>query len=266
MWETGCMSGSSRMTSFQRREQLIEVGRSLFASKGFESVSVEEIAASAKVSKPIVYEHFGGKEGLYAVVVDREMQSLTSALNDSLSASSDHPRRIVERTALALLSFIEEHTEGFQILVRDSPTTDPSSSFSSLLGDVSLRVEEILDDSFKRHKLSTRAVPYYAQMLVGLTVFTGQYWADRRKASKEQLAAYIVNLAWNGLSRLEAKPTLRFEGKHPTGKPPVRNADKPGKDSTANEHAASDDEKSSSGNNSDPAEPLPTHDEASDPA
>ena len=49
------------MTSLQRREQLIEVGRSLFAAKGFEAVSVEEIAAHAKVSKPIVYEHFGGK-------------------------------------------------------------------------------------------------------------------------------------------------------------------------------------------------------------
>ena len=48
------------------REQLIRVGRALFASKGFEAVSVEEIAANAKVSKPIVYEHFGGKEGLYA--------------------------------------------------------------------------------------------------------------------------------------------------------------------------------------------------------
>ena len=44
------------MTSLQRREQLIEVGRSLFAAKGFEAVSVEEIAAHAKVSKPIVYE------------------------------------------------------------------------------------------------------------------------------------------------------------------------------------------------------------------
>ncbi len=55
-------------------------------------------------------------------------------------------------------------------------------------------------------------VPYYAQMLVGMTVFTGQYWADQRKISKEQLAAHIVNLAWHGLSRLEAKPTLRFEG------------------------------------------------------
>lgn len=63
------MANTSRMTSYQRREQLIEIGRSLFASKGFEAVSVEEIAATAKVSKPIVYEHFGGKEGLYAVVV-----------------------------------------------------------------------------------------------------------------------------------------------------------------------------------------------------
>ena len=64
------------MTGKERREQLLDVGRKLFAEKGFESVSVEEIAAKAGVSKPVVYEHFGGKEGLYAVVVDREMRAL----------------------------------------------------------------------------------------------------------------------------------------------------------------------------------------------
>ncbi len=199
------------MTSLQRREQLIHVGRSLFASKGFEAVSVEEIAASAKVSKPIVYEHFGGKEGLYAVVVDREMQTLITALTSALVEPSLHPRQIVERTALALLTYIEENTEGFQVLVRDSPSTDPSGSFSSLLGEVSLKVEDLLSESFKRLKLPTKGVPYYAQMLVGMTVFTGQYWADQRKISKEQLASLIVNLAWNGLSRLGAKPSLRYE-------------------------------------------------------
>lgn len=202
------------MTSFQRREQLLTVGRALFASQGFEATSVEEIASKAKVSKPIVYEHFGGKEGLYAVVVDREMQSLTTALTDALSDAEGHPRQIVEKTALALLTYIEEHTEGFKILARDSPTTDPASSFSSLLGEVSMRVEEILKEQFRHRKISTKGVPFYAQMLVGMTVFTGQYWADGRKAGKEQLAAYIVNLAWNGLSRLESKPTLRYEGKH----------------------------------------------------
>ena len=64
---------SERLSAAARRAQLLEVGRSVFAKRGYEAASVEEIADRAKVSKPIVYEHFGGKEGLYAVVVDREM-------------------------------------------------------------------------------------------------------------------------------------------------------------------------------------------------
>lgn len=206
------MASTSRMTSFQRREQLIEIGRSLFASKGFEAVSVEEIAATAKVSKPIVYEHFGGKEGLYAVVVDREMRALTDTLVNALSDQQAHPRQIVERAALALLTYVEENAKGFRVLTRDSPKTDPAGSFSSLLGDISIRVEDLLTESFKRQHLPAKGVPYYAQMLIGMTVYTCQYWADQRKLSKEQLAAHIVNLAWYGLSRMEAKPELRFEG------------------------------------------------------
>ena len=56
------------MTAAERREQLIEVARGLFAERGFEGSAIEEVANRAAVSKPIVYEHFGGKEGLYAVV------------------------------------------------------------------------------------------------------------------------------------------------------------------------------------------------------
>ena len=81
------------MSGFARREQLVTVGRSLFAEKGFGATSVEEIAARAKVSKPVVYEHFGGKEGLYAVIVDREVQALISSLQTSLvlAAPASHP-------------------------------------------------------------------------------------------------------------------------------------------------------------------------------
>ena len=78
----------SRMTGPQRREQLLEVGRKLFADKGFEGTSVEEIAAKAGVSKPVVYEHFGGKEGLYAVVVDREIRTLLDGINVALRAET----------------------------------------------------------------------------------------------------------------------------------------------------------------------------------
>src|SRR5450759_1424340 len=89
----------SRMTGKERREQLLDVSRRLFAEKGFDGTSVEEIASRAGVSKPVVYEHFGGKEGIYAVVVDREVQALTTALTDALT-SGGHPKILLERTAL----------------------------------------------------------------------------------------------------------------------------------------------------------------------
>ena len=69
-----------RMTGEQRRDQLITVGRSVFAERGFDGTAVEEIASRAGVSKPVVYEHFGGKEGLYRAVIEREMEHLQTAI------------------------------------------------------------------------------------------------------------------------------------------------------------------------------------------
>ena len=86
-----------RMTGEERRQQLLDVARALFAEKGFEAASIEEIAHRAGVSKPVVYEHFGGKEGLYAVVVDREMRQLLSMVTSSLTAG--HPRELLEQAA-----------------------------------------------------------------------------------------------------------------------------------------------------------------------
>ena len=46
------------------------------------------------------------------------------------------------------------------------------------------------------------------QALVGMVALTGRWWLEVRKPRKETVAAHLVNLAWNGLSHLEAKPTL----------------------------------------------------------
>ncbi len=197
----------ARMTASQRREQLIEVSRGLFAEKGFEGTSVEEIAARAEVSKPVVYEHFGGKEGIYAVVVDREVQALLAALTGAL-AEGGHPKVMVERTALALLGYIETSEDGFRILVRDSPVAQATGTFSSLIGDVASQVEHILAEQFRHNGLDPKVAPLYAQMLVGMVALTGQYWLDARSPRKADVAAHLVNLAWNGLSGMVKKPTL----------------------------------------------------------
>jgi AcrR family transcriptional regulator len=196
------------MTGKERREQLLDVGRALFAERGFEATSIEEIAARAGVSKPVVYEHFGGKEGLYAVVVDREMQQLLDRFTVSLSGG--HPRELLEQAALTFLTYIEDQTDGFRILVRDSPVASSSGTFSSLINDIASQVEYILVREFKARGFESKLAGLYSQALVGSVALTGQWWLEVRKPKKNEVAAHLVNLAWNGLSHLEPRPKLAY--------------------------------------------------------
>ncbi len=197
----------ARMTGQERREQLLDVGRSLFAQRGFDATSVEEIALTAGVSKPVVYEHFGGKEGLYAVVVDREMSKLLAAITGALT-STGKPRQLLERAAFALLDYVESSSDGFRILVRDSPVAQSTGSFASLISDAASQVEHILVNQFKARGIDPKNAPMYAQMLVGMVALTGQWWLDARKPDKAVVAAHLVNLAYNGLAGLEGSPTV----------------------------------------------------------
>ena len=194
------------MSGKERREQLLDVGRALFAEKGFEATSTEEIANRAGVSKPIVYEHFGGKEGLYAVVIDREMQRLLDLFTSALTAGE--PRALLEQAALALLTYIEDESDGFRILVRDSPVASTSGTFSSLLNDIASQVEYILAREFKARGYDPKLAGLYSQALVGMVALTGQWWLEARKPKRDEVAAQLVNLAWHGLSHLEPKPRL----------------------------------------------------------
>lgn len=195
-----------RMSGQQRREQLLDVGRSLFAELGYEAASTEEIAHRAKVSKPIVYEHFGGKEGLYAVVVDREIKRLLARITEALSG--DQPRVLLHQAATAFLSYIEEEEDGFRILVRDAPVGKAHGTFASLIGDVALQVEDVLVQQFKDRGFDPKMAPLYGQALIGMIAQVGQWWLETKKPSLKKVAAHLVNLAWNGLGNLERKPKL----------------------------------------------------------
>ncbi|MFC9976933.1 TetR/AcrR family transcriptional regulator [Spirillospora sp. NPDC127200] len=200
-------SRRKRMTGKERREQLLTIGRTLFAERGLDGTSVEEIAAAAGVSKPVVYEHFGGKEGLYAVVVDREFEKLLGLVTEALT-SAIHYRRKLEKAALALLEYIEENPDGFRILVRDSHGGTGTGSYASLLSEIAGEVEHLMAQELDRHDYDDKFAPMYAQMLVGMVALTGQWWLDARRPKREEVAAHVVNLAWNGLSGLEPRPSL----------------------------------------------------------
>jgi AcrR family transcriptional regulator len=197
-----------RMSASERRRQLVEVAKRAFAELGYDGTSVEEIAARAGVSKPVVYEHFGGKEGLYAVVVDREttklLERITSRLGPELGG-----REQVLSSALAFLEYIEAEPDGFRVLTRDSPPTF-GGGMAGLLADVATKCEEVLAGFFSRSGLPPGSAPLYARALVGMVVHVGAWWAEVREPSKEAVAAHVAALSYGGLSRLPRDPLRSY--------------------------------------------------------
>lgn len=194
------------MTGAERREQLLGIARSVFAERGYEATSIEEIAERAGVTRPVVYEHFGGKEGIHAVVVDREVNHLSELLAAALREGGSS-RRAAELAATAFLGFIEEESDGFRILVRDAPAgTGPS--LASVLSDVAARTEVLLAAAFEQRGFDPEIAPMYAQMLVGAVAQVGQWWLEVGEPPRDVVAAHIINLMWNGLSAMESDPQV----------------------------------------------------------
>lgn len=198
---------SGRLTASARRAQLIEIGRATFAERGYEATTVEEIAARAKVSKPILYNHFGGKEGLYAVVVDREMEYILSHIADAVSSGSARAR--LEKATLVYLAYVQEHPEGFAVLLRDGPSFTSGGEMPALMHDLADRIGEVFAEQFREAGYDSKAAPIYAHALVGMVAFVGPWWTENKKRlSVETTASHIAALAWMGLRHLPKHPTL----------------------------------------------------------
>ena len=198
------MASRKKLPAAARRAQLIDIGRKVFAERGFEAVSVEELADRAKVSKPILYQHFGGKEGLYAVIVDREMERLVEQVSVAISTGSSSER--VECASLAFLTYVKDNPDGFAVLSHDIPAGAIEGSMSSVLNTVAERVGDIFAAEFRKAGYNVRNAPIYAHALVGMVAFVGQWWVEARKPSVETVASHIAALAWTGLRNLPKTP------------------------------------------------------------
>jgi len=196
-----------RLAASARRAQLVDIGRIVFAKRGYESASIEEIADRAKVSRPIIYEHFGGKEGLYAVVIDREMEYVVRRIADAISSGTSRER--FESAVLAFLTYVKDHPDGFAVLTHDRPVALAGTSMSSLLNDLAERVGGVFAETFKAAGYDPKSAPIYAHALVGMVTFVGQWWTEVRKPSVDEVASHIAALGWMGLRHLPRKPKRR---------------------------------------------------------
>jgi hypothetical protein len=86
--------------------------------------------------------------------------------------------------------------------------TSGVGNFSSLIGEVARKVEHLLGRQFDQRGYDPQLAELYSQALVGMVALVGQWWLDTRSPGKYEVAAHLVNLAYNGLGHLNPEPGL----------------------------------------------------------
>lgn len=190
------------MPAAKRREQLLQVARQVLAHRGFYETTMAEIADSAGVTKPVLYQHFESKRDLYGAVLQDIGARLRDAVIDAASIG-DTPREQVANGFQAYLEFVEQDTDGFQILF--SGTSRQDGEWASITAEVEHSIAEGIAGLIDVPEITAAHRLALAHGLFGLAEGMMRYWQSdqQRELDRDDLLNDLVTLAWGGLRGLE---------------------------------------------------------------
>ena len=167
---------------------MLEAAGDAFAARGFHGASMDEIAAAAGISKPMLYTYFGSKEGLYAAYVQRSGSALLEAVR--IAAPRDAPAR--ERLAhgvLAFLAYVDEHRAGWSVLYSESVMA--TGPVAEGVASVRERLTAMLETTLPAAD-GLRAARAHA--LIGALESLAEWWLEHPDELREQIAALFLRL------------------------------------------------------------------------
>jgi AcrR family transcriptional regulator len=202
-----------RMSAAERRATIAAAATELFAERGYQGASIEEIARRSGVTPPVVYDHFASKRELYRSLLEAHYADLRQVWRQNF-LGDEPPRQRVERSFDAWFRYIEEHPFAGRMLFRDT-TGDPeiaamqaevaasSRAAVMLLAEDEPWIDELAD--------SPHAVllEMFWEVLRGVLQGLALWWSERPEVPREQVVAVAINTLWIGLERVQAGEAWR---------------------------------------------------------
>jgi AcrR family transcriptional regulator len=99
-----------------RERQIVELAEELFSERGYQGASMDELARRAGVTKPVVYELFGSKDGLFRACVERSVERLASVVAEAVRAESE-PEARLHAGGLAFLRFAADNRVAWELMM-----------------------------------------------------------------------------------------------------------------------------------------------------
>jgi AcrR family transcriptional regulator len=189
----------TRLPRLARRRQLLDAALEVFVARGYHAAAMDEIADRAGVSKPVLYQHFPGKQELYLALLDESVERLIEGLRTALRSNPDNRER-VNATFAAYFGYVAEHSGTFRLVFESDFTSEPAvrerlDAADRLCADmISQVIKEdagLADD--EAHLLSIG--------LLGMAQVSARYWLGTvGTIPKEAAEQLVARLAWRGIS------------------------------------------------------------------
>ncbi|GGX66419.1 TetR/AcrR family transcriptional regulator [Streptomyces fructofermentans] len=177
-----------RMGVEERRQQLIGVALDLFSRRSPDDVSIDEIAAAAGISRPLVYHYFPGKQSLYEAALTRASDDLAERFVEP----QDGPlgARLL-RVMRRFFDFVDEHGPGFSALMRGGPAVGSTKTNALVDGVRQAAYLEIL--AHLRVEEPPARLELVVRSWISLAESTALIWLDGRRIPRGELEAQLVH-------------------------------------------------------------------------
>ncbi|MBJ7608931.1 MAG: TetR/AcrR family transcriptional regulator [Candidatus Dormibacteraeota bacterium] len=194
-----------RLPKAEREQQLVEVAQAVFAELGFRAASMDDIAQRAGVTKPILYDHFGSKDGLIAACIRRAGAQLGAEIAAAVDRAPG-PADVLAAGFGGFFTFIESHGQGWFMLIGDSALIgEAAEALEGIRRQQAAYVAERLAAEFPA--LDTDELEAFSEAIIGACERLALWRRNRPGVSVAAATANMMSLVWGGLASLKETPS-----------------------------------------------------------
>ncbi|MCB5180895.1 TetR/AcrR family transcriptional regulator [Streptomyces antimicrobicus] len=178
-----------RMGVEERRQQLIGVALELFSQRSPDDVSIDEIAAAAGISRPLVYHYFPGKLSLYEAALRRAADELAQLFVEPREGPlGARLLRVMGR----FFTFVDEHGPGFSALMRGGPAHG-SSRTNAMIDEVRHAAYRQILAHLDVEEPPPARLELVVRSWVSLAESTALLWLEGRRIPRAELELQLVH-------------------------------------------------------------------------
>jgi AcrR family transcriptional regulator len=190
---------SKRARRERRREELLDVADRVIQGRGV-GVSMDEIASEAGITKPVLYRHFGDKDGLYEALTERYVDELKTALKPATEASE--PRDRLAAAIDAYLVYVEREPERYRFLLHASEQPRTAAIVADFRRRHIAECAFTAEDNLRRAGIDPGFTEPWAECVSGMIRAAGTSWLETRSLPRNRLVDYLTTILWDGFSSL----------------------------------------------------------------